>query len=277
MFEQLMKYPIDIFRRGDFYFGIRLPGLILFFIFVALIAGSIWAYRTTIARTNRRFRGFLIFLRSVALCGLAFCLLKPFVTIYQTRPDDSYLLLLVDQSKSMQIADSANKESRLNRVNRLLFQPEGGLIQKLNAKFKIRLFAFDANVKRIGPSEITQANGENTNIPASLNEALEDLKGVPLSGAVIFSDGADQSGEDITKLAFRLRDRKLPVHTVGVGSAKGIKDLELVKIDAPRTAEEDFPVEIWATVSRKGYDKRTVTMQLTDENRVIKTLPVELD
>jgi len=277
MFEQLMKYPIDIFRRGDFYFGIRLPGLILFFIFVALIAGSIWAYRTTIARTNRRFRGFLIFLRSVALCGLAFCLLKPFVTIYQTRPDDSYLLLLVDQSKSMQIADSANKESRLNRVNRLLFQPESGLLHKLNAKFKIRLFAFDANAKRIGPSEITQANGENTNIPASLNEALEDLKGVPLSGAVIFSDGADQSGEDIAKLAFRLRDRKLPVHTVGVGSAKGIKDLELVKIDAPRTAEEDFPVEIWATVSRKGYDKRTVTMQLTDENRVIKTLPVELD
>ena len=58
MFEQLLKYPIDIFRQGDFYFGIRLPGLILFLIFVGLIAASIWAYRTTQGRTHRGFRGF---------------------------------------------------------------------------------------------------------------------------------------------------------------------------------------------------------------------------
>ena len=76
MFEQLLKYPIDIFRQGDFYFGIRLPGLILFLIFVGLIAASIWAYRTTQGRTHRGIRGFLIFLRTLALCGLAFCLLK---------------------------------------------------------------------------------------------------------------------------------------------------------------------------------------------------------
>ena len=53
MFERLLKYPIDIFRQGDFYFGIRLPGLILFLIFVGLIAASIWAYRTTRGRTHR--------------------------------------------------------------------------------------------------------------------------------------------------------------------------------------------------------------------------------
>ena len=57
MFEQLLKYPIDIFRQGDFYFGIRLPGLILFLIFVGLIAASIWAYRTTQGRTHRGIPG----------------------------------------------------------------------------------------------------------------------------------------------------------------------------------------------------------------------------
>ena len=79
MFEQLLKYPIDIFRQGDFYFGIRLPGLILFLIFVGLIAASIWAYRTTQGRTHRGFRGFLIFLRisctlwTSILSAQAFC------------------------------------------------------------------------------------------------------------------------------------------------------------------------------------------------------------
>jgi hypothetical protein len=54
-------------------------------------------------------------------------------------------------------------------------------------------------------------------------------------------------------------------------------DLEVVKIDAPRSAEEDFPVEIWATVRRRGYDKRTVEVQLTEENRTVKRVTVELD
>ena len=277
MFEQLMKYPIDIFQRGDFSYGIRLPGLIIFLILVALIAASIWAYRTTTTRTNRRFRGLLIFLRSVALCIIAFCLLKPFLTIYQTNPDDSYLLVLADQSKSMQVADSVNRETRLLRLNQLLFHPDHALIDKLKDKFKIRLFAFDARAKRIPQTELTAADGESTNITTSLNESLEDLQGVPLAGVVILSDGADQSGEDIAKLAMRMRDRKLPVHTVGIGSETGMSDLEVVKIDAPRTAEEDFPVEIWVTVRRKGYDKRTVEVQLQDEDRTVKRVMVELD
>jgi uncharacterized membrane protein len=277
MFEKLLKYPIEIFHKGDFHFGIRLPGLILLLIIIALSAASIWAYRTTIRRTNRRFRGFLIALRTASLVGLAFCLLKPFITIYQTRPDDSYLLLLIDQSRSMQIADSARQETRLASVNRLLFDPDQGLIHKLNGKFKTRTFAFSDTAKRISPAPLAEANGERTNIPAALNEALESLQGAPLSGIVLLTDGADGSGEDITKLGYRMRDRKTPVHTVGVGSEKGINDIEVVKIDAPRAAEEDFPVEIWVTVSRKGYDKREVTLNLRDENRVVKTLTVNLD
>ena len=277
MFEQLLKYPIDIFRQGDFYFGIRLPGLILFFIFVGLIAASIWAYRTTRGRTHRGFRGFLIFLRALALCGLVFCLLKPFVTVYQTNPDDSYLAVLLDESKSMQVTDSVNQESRLSSVNNLLFDPEGGILDSLNEKFKTRLFSFSDAPKRMTPAALGEASGETTDIPAALNETLDNLQGVPLSGVVIFSDGADRSGADITKLAFRMRDRKVPVHTVGIGSPEGIKDIEVVKVDAPRTAEEDFPVEIWATIQRRGYGPREVTLRLRDENRVVQTFNVNLN
>ena len=277
MFEQLLKYPIDIFRQGDFYFGIRLPGLILFLILVGLIVASIWAYRTTQGRTHRGFRGFLIFLRALALCALAFCLLKPFVTVYQTSPDDSYLAVLLDESKSMQVTDSVNQESRLSSVNHLLFDPEGGILNSLNEKFKTRLFSFSDVPRRMTPAALTEADGETTDIPAALNETLDNLQGVPLSGVVMFSDGADASGEDITKLAFRMRDRKVPVHTVGIGSPEGIKDIEVVKVDAPRTAEEDFPVEIWATIRRKGYGPREVTLRLRDENRVVKTFNVNLN
>ena len=199
------------------------------------------------------------------------------MTVYQTSPDDSYLAVLLDESKSMQVTDSVNQESRLDSVNNLLFTPEGGILNSLNEKFKTRLFSFSDAPKRMTPVALTDANGETTDIPAALNETLDNLQGVPLSGVVIFSDGADASGEDITKLAFRMRDRKVPVHTVGIGSPEGIKDIEVVKVDAPRTAEEDFPVEIWATVQRKGYGPREITLRLRDENRVVKTFNVNLN
>ena len=277
MFETIMRYPIDVFREGNFSFGVPLPGLLIAVLLVALIVATIWAYRSTQGRIRRGFRGFLIFLRTVALCLLAFCLLKPFLTIYQSNPDDSYLLVMVDRSKSMQITDSINSAPRLARVNDLLFAENEGLLEKLNTKFKVRLFAFDTTAKRISDEALTSAEGESTDIPQALNEALDDLQGIPLSGAVLLTDGVDRSGTDIAKFAMQIRERKLPIHTVGVGSEEGNPDLEIVKLDVPRTAEEDFPVEIWATVQRKGFNGKKVSLQLTSNGRILKTEPVDMD
>lgn len=275
-----MNYPIDVFREGNFAFGVRLPGLLIAVLLVALLAATIWAYRSTQGRTGRSFRGLLIFFRTVVLCLLAFCLLKPFLTIYQTSPDDSYLLVMVDQSKSMQITDSTDAMTRLHRANELLFGAENdgnGLLEKLNAKFKVRLFAFDTTAKRIPKEFLKNASGESTDIPQAVNEALDDLQGVPLSGAVLLTDGADKSSADITKFAMQIRERKLPIHTVGIGSEAGNQDLEIVKVDTPRTAEEDFPVEMWVTLKRKGFTGKKVNVRLTSNGRILKTASVDMD
>ena len=278
MFEQLMKYPIDVFREGDFSFGIPIPGLLIFVLMVSLVAATIWAYKSAKGRSGRIFRGFLIALRILVLCFLAFCLLKPFLTIYQNNPDDSYLLVMVDRSKSMQITDSEEGASRLNRANQLIFgEDNNGLLEQLDAnKFKVRLFGFDTEAKRIPNETIANADGENTNIPNAANEALDDLQGIPLSGIVLCTDGVDRSGTDIQKLVMKARERKVPIHTVGIGDEEGIPDVELVKVDVPRTAEEDFPVEITATVKRTGDAQKKITIQLVEDGRVIESYPITL-
>ena len=277
MFENMMKYPIDVFREGNFSFGVPLPGLLIAALLVALFVATIWAYRSTQGRIQRVFRGFLIFLRTIVLCLLAFCLLKPFLTIYQTNPDDSYLLVMVDRSKSMQITDSVDSATRLDRANNLLFSEEDGLLEKLNAKFKVRFFAFDTTAKRVPSEALTKAEGESTDIPQALNEALDDLQGIPLSGAVLLTDGADRSSADIAKFAMQIRERKLPIHTVGIGAEEGNPDLELVKVNVPRTAEEDFPVEVWVTLQRKGFKGKQVNLRLTNNGRILETESVDMD
>ena len=278
--DKLLKYPIDTFNEGTFFFSTHIPELIVLILFAALVAVAILAYRRVSLRTNPIFRFFLIGLRAIVLIVLLFCILKPIVTIPQTNPEESYLLVLVDDSKSMRIKDCDEEKSRTETSYNLLYnpeKPEEGLINKLAEKFKTRTFAFSANAKRIRLMEKLEADGEYTDVPASISKALEDLKGVPLSGVVLITDGADKSGENIAQLAYQMRERKVPVHTVGVGSPKGVNDLELVKVDAPRYGEEDFPVEIWVTVSRMGYTKRKVKVILKGDDGTKKDITINLD
>ena len=94
-------------------------------------------------------------------------------------------------------------------------------MKTLNAKFKVRFFAFDTTAKRVPNETLTQAEGESTDIPQAFNEALDDLQGIPLSGAVLLTDGVDRSGVDVAKFAMQIRERKLPIHTVGIGAGRG--------------------------------------------------------
>ena len=277
MLDWLIKYPATIFQNSNISFKIRLPGLIIFIILIVLTAAAIWSYSVTINQTDSRTRWILICLRSSILMVIAIALLKPFMMVYHTNPEASYLAILADSSKSMQVADMPDGQSRLEMTNQLLFDPDQGILEKLNQKFKTRLFTFDSQLKRINSTEITSAEGDATHLPNAINQVIEDLKGVPLSSIVIFSDGADKSGIDISKLALQMRDRKLPIHAVGIGNSENFRDLEILRVDTPRIAEEDFPIEIRVTVAHKGYKGKKTTIRLVDQNRVIKSRIIDLD
>ena len=277
MLDWLIKHPATIFQNGDISFKIQLPGLIILIILIALTATAMWSYRITVNQTDSRTRGFLICLRSSILMLTAIALLKPFMMVYHTDPDASYLAILADSSKSMQVVDMLDGQSRIEVTNQLLFDPNQGILEKLNQKFKTRLFTFDNQLKRINSTEITSTEGEATHFPNAINQVIDDLKGVPLSGIVIFSDGADKSGIDISKLALQMRDRKLPIHAVGIGNSENFRDLEILRVDTPRIAEEDFPIEIRVTVAHKGYKGKKTTIRLVDQNRVIKSRIIDLD
>ena len=94
---------------------------------------------------------------------------------------------------------------------------------------------------------------------------------------MLLTDGADRSGADIAKFAMQIRERKLPIHTVGIGSEVGNADLEIIKVDIPRTAEEDFPVEMWVTLKRKGFNGKKVNLQLMSNRRILKTESIDMD
>src|ERR1035438_4867879 len=107
MFEILFKYPIGIFHKGKFVFLTPWP---LWLLFAAiLVAGALLFWHV------RRNHGMLSGLRPIAIWVLETCMVAlilfllwhPALSVATLRPQQNVVAILVDDSRSMAIADTS--------------------------------------------------------------------------------------------------------------------------------------------------------------------------
>jgi uncharacterized membrane protein len=107
----------------------------------------------------------------------------------------------------------------------------------------------------------------------------DELAGLPVAAVVLVSDGADTGGESIDEALLGLKAGKLPVFTVGVGSERLSRDLQIDRVSTPRTVLKDASLLLDVVVRQTGYGGRTVTVDVEDEGRIVGsekvTLPVD--
>lgn len=111
MFEFLFKYRSVAFQKGDLVLGLPAPWLLLGLL---LAAGLAW-WLSRAAPGERRDRLILTGLRGVALALLVFCLFRPALLVSTVVPHRNFVGVLLDDSRSMRIADLAG-ETRAARV-----------------------------------------------------------------------------------------------------------------------------------------------------------------
>ena len=119
--------PIKLLTEGQFVFGHQISTFSLVLIASFLIGCSYFSYRFVQDNLDQRSFLFLIILRFTVLFSLLVILLRPLVIFYHTEPKSSYLGILVDLSKSMQITDMLDNQSRLDFINQILFDKNDGI------------------------------------------------------------------------------------------------------------------------------------------------------
>ncbi|MHC4915501.1 MAG: hypothetical protein ACYTGB_08415 [Planctomycetota bacterium] len=205
-------------------------------------------------------------------------LLVLLVLVMLFRPSASYqtgvrerpvLLMLADRSRSMSISDAPGLPARFDRVKSALLG-FGGALDGLERDFDVRVWTFDSTARPIGrPAELSEetADGEATAVASALETAASALGGERLAGAVLLTDGADNSGTDT---ADRLEKLRLPVYAVGVGTrlseSEGFKDVAVTSAEAGRYAAVDNVCEVRAYVDAQGFRGRVVDVSLTVED-----------
>jgi len=170
IFEFFFKYKPIVYEKGRLAF--QLLGSKWWFIPAALLAIAA-AYVFYQAITGEKRSPWLIVLRAVTLAVLLFMFLRPVLNVSTVLPQDSYLAVVIDNSKSMTIKDDG-KTPRSEELQKKL--AETSLIKRLSEKFKVRVYRFDKDAARIDSLDRLNYAGDSTRLE-SVTELLHEELG----------------------------------------------------------------------------------------------------
>jgi hypothetical protein len=154
-----------------------------------------------------------------------FCLFRPTLIVRAAVPQQNVVAVLLDDSRSMQVPDWGG-QPRANFVRQQFGAATSPVVKALSERFLVRTFRFSSTATRAEAKDSLTFNGSQTRLAPSLDSARNELAGLPVSGVVLVSDGADTSDVSLTDALLGLKAQKLPVFTVGVGSAKPARDIQ---------------------------------------------------
>ena len=275
LFEFLFKYRPLLFERGELSFGVTWPVIVFGITAVVIAVPTALRYRGVRGKSSARDRTILTVLRTVALLLVLFCLFRPSLVLSTVVPQRSFVGILLDDSSSMQISD-VDGEPRGVFIQET-FGPEGSALAKALAdKFMLRFFRFSDSAERLNdPAALTFA-GPRTHLARALERATDELSNVPLAGLIVISDGADNSNAAVSDTLLDLQARKVPVYTVGLGRERFTRDIEVTRVEAPRTVLEGSSLVVDVTISQRGFDGETVRLDVEDDGRIVSSREVML-
>jgi uncharacterized membrane protein len=275
VFRFLFKYPPLMFQQGDVGWAFSRSVLLVCGAVAAAAIVALLTYRGLAAADRLRDRLVLIALRVAALAVLLVCLFRPTLILKAAVPQQNFLAVLVDNSRSMAIADR-DGQPRSAFVQQQLNGPNARLLAALSQRFVVRLFSFATSSDRIQSTADLKFDGTATRLSQALDRARDELAGLPLAGLVMVSDGADTTDAAIDESLASLKARSIPVFTVGLGQERFARDIQVTRVETPRSVLKGTALVVDVVLSQTGYGGRTVPLSVEDDGRIVNTQEVKL-
>lgn len=266
-----------------------------------------WAWVTIIgvaalfaAASYRRLDGPLVgrtalaALRAALLIVVALLISGPRLVERTESIERDWVLVLVDRSASMTIADApparegAARRSRDQQL-RDAVQNSWPMWQDLGREREIVWLGFDAGAYDLSLSRsregdtiesvtLGEAQGKRTSLATALGQALRRSAARPLSAVVVLSDG--RSLDEPSRAALRqLQAERIPVHSVALGSELPVGDLAILRTESPEVAfvNDVAPVTVeLVRTGATGLSPATVRLVDKDSGRVLAEKKVEI-
>jgi hypothetical protein len=268
LFQFLFKYRPTEFANGSFAVGAPFSVIVLLLAAAAIGVPAVLSYAGVRGKSTRRDRVVLGTLRVAALAVLMVCLFRPMLLLSAAVPQRNYVGVLIDDSRSMRIADRDGKP-RSDWIEHEFGTEDSTLLKALRQKFTVRLFRFSSNAQRVDSARGLTFNSTETHLADAVEQARQALEGVPLSGLVVLTDGADNSRAPIGDELLSLRAKSVPIFTVGLGADHFDKDIEIRRVDASRSVLKGGALVADLLIRQRGFGGTKVPLVVEDGGRII--------
>jgi uncharacterized membrane protein len=277
VFDALFRFFFElspvVFSQGEFRFAATGGSYIAAVLVAAAAALTVAAYRR--GRGRSRDRMVLAGIRLAILAILLVCLFRPLLVVKAAVAQQNFLGVLLDDSRSMQIADHGG-QPRATFVKDQFGAENGALLKALSERFTVRTFRFSSAPSRATQDSDLTFAGSQTRLGAALSGARQELAGLPVAGLVMVTDGADTADEALGDALLGLKAEGLPVFTVGVGQPALSKDIQVGRVVTPKTVLKGTTLMVDVILSQSGYDGDTITLDVEDEGTLVSTQQVTL-
>jgi uncharacterized membrane protein len=277
MFEFLFGHPARVFEKGSFVWLGSWPVwtlVALILIGGALLAWPVWRGRRDEAVKVRGWRAWVLWaLQSSIVAALLAVLWQPAMMVATLKPQQNVVAVVIDDSKSMALADEAGGKTRSVAAREVL---SNGLLASLQKQFQVRLYRFDRTLNRLDKVDQLNAQGVSTQLSENLKLVAAESASVPLGAIILLSDGADNAGGIDWPTLSEIRARRIPVHTVGLGRERFDKDLEISGAEIPQRALAESRVTAQVTLRHYGFSNQRVQVTIKDGSRVLAKQSVQI-
>lgn len=277
------------------------PGL-LALLLLATAAMMLFVYWHESTTASRRWKVLLAGLRTL-LVGLILLMLFGW-TVQRHRTDLPDVVIVLDDSASMGIADTYDDASllteikrrlaaaklpeatRLNLAKTLLLEMDGALIADLGRRANLRFYLAGGSARAIGgePADVKVAIQQaQPDQPASrlgncLRDVLEAQRGRPTAAIIFLTDGVTTDGKSLLEAAQYARRKTVPLFFVGLGSDRPARDLRLADLLADEAAFVGDLLHFDVKLIGEGLSgQATVQLKRSGESEVLAEEKVTLD
>jgi uncharacterized membrane protein len=274
IFTFLFKYQLLVFEQGKFVFGATRSMRVAAVVAAAAALYVLWTYRQLAAVRGRQ-RATLLSLRLALLLLALFALLRPTLLLKVAVPQQNFVGILIDDSRSMQVADEHGKP-RADFVRDQVGRPDGPLLTALGKRFLVRVFRFSSSAERLQSAGDLKFEGTGTRMGEGLDRVRDELSGLPVAGLVLVSDGADNSEKTLDESIAGLKAQAMPVFSVGVGRDRLTRDVQVTRAETPRRVLKGAALVVDVVVTQVGYAGAKVPLIVEDAGRVVSTQDITL-
>jgi uncharacterized membrane protein len=281
MFQFFFKYPSTVFTKGRFVLLSAWPAWLLPVLVVVVACGLGLLIRSRLADAAPNVLNWRVWtiwgMQSALVALVLFLLWQPAIVIGELSSQQNIIAVVVDGSRSMNIADSDGKTREVAAIAAL----EGGLLAGLSKRFQTRIYRLGSQLSPVVALNQVQPSDPATHIGDGLKQLATQTADLPIGAVLLLSDGSENTtgigGSGISEDALQaLRNRRLPVHTIGFGNEQPKHDIEIEDVGVAGSAAVNARVATTVSLLQYGYMGQKATLTVRDGERTLAEREISL-